>query len=146
MQLHNPNIFYTDDDIDDQDLFRDALTEIDDSLVLITASDGDVLLRMLKQSDVKPRVIFLDLNMPRKNGYEVLEAIRRDEKLKHFPVVIFSTTSNDKAISKTREMGANLFVSKPLSYKGLKQAIATCVNMDWKNFDPASNTYFHSFT
>jgi CheY-like chemotaxis protein len=101
---------------------------------------------MLKEVDAMPRVIFLDLNMPRKNGYEVLEEIRRDDKLKGFPVVIFSTTSNDTAITKTREMGAHLFVSKPRSYQGLKDAIETCVNMDWAHFSPASNNYFQCFT
>ena len=146
MQAHNPHIFYSDDDMDDQDLFRDALSEVDDSLILTTANDGDVLLAMLKEVDAMPRVIFLDLNMPRKNGYEVLEEIRRDDKLKGFPVVIFSTTSNDTAITKTREMGANLFVSKPRSYQGLKDAIETCVNMDWAHFSPASNNYFQCFT
>jgi CheY-like chemotaxis protein len=145
MELHNPNIFYSDDDIDDQDLFRDALTEVDNSLVLTTANDGEALLKLLKAPEAEPRVIFLDLNMPKKSGYEVLEEIRKDDSLKHFPVVIFSTTSNDAAISKTREMGANLFVTKPKSYNGLKQAIAACVNIDWQHFIPAPNNYFHSF-
>ncbi len=140
MQVDNRNIYYTDDDEDDQELFRGALAEIDDSLVLTTANDGDMLLELLEQLPI-PRVIFLDLNMPRKNGYEVLSEMRSDEKLKDYPVVIFSTTSDDSAVDRTRKLGANLFIPKPRSFKGIKEAIQTCVNIDWTQFAAARENF-----
>lgn len=141
MQAQNPNIFYTDDDEDDQELFRGALAEVDSSLVLTTANDGDRLLELLSRGQHKPRLIFLDLNMPRKNGYEVLKEMRSDDKLKYCPVVIFSTSSDAAAVEKTRSLGANLFVPKPRSYSGIKKAIETVVNIDWQHFAPASDNF-----
>ena len=141
MEVRNPNIFYTDDDEDDQELFKGALAEVDDTLILTTANDGDMLLDLLEQTSLAPKLIFLDLNMPRKNGYEVLREMRSNGKMKHYPVVIFSTTSDDTAVYKTRQLGANLFVPKPSTYKGIKKAIEACVNMDWQHFIPASDNY-----
>ena len=65
-------IFYTDDDQDDQEIFIDAVNEISDSLQIVTQRNGDELIKMLKSRPPVPSIIFLDLNMPVKNGYEVL--------------------------------------------------------------------------
>ena len=131
MQSDNPNIFYSDDDVDDQDLFRDALAEVDDSLVLTTASDGDVLLTLLTSPRPRPRLIFLDLNMPRKNGYEVLKEMRSNADLSSYPVIVFSTSSDEAVIATTRELGADRFLSKPRTYDGIKKALELCIAMDW---------------
>lgn len=133
MQSDNPNIFYSDDDVDDQELFRDALAEVDDSLVLTTASDGDVLLSLLTTPPPKPRLIFLDLNMPRKNGYEVLKEIRGHAELQAYPVIVFSTSTDEATIAATRQLGADRFLSKPRTYDGIKKALKLCITMDWKN-------------
>ena len=132
MNLHNPHIFYSDDDEDDQLLFRDALSEVDDRFSLTTADDGDELLQLLESPPPVPRLIFLDLNMPRVNGYQALAIIRGDERMDSYPVIIFSTSSGVEAVEKTRALGANLFIQKPRSYEGMKQAIRTCVGIDWK--------------
>lgn len=131
MQSDNPNIFYTDDDVDDQDLFRDALAELDDSLVLTTASDGDILLSLLVAPPPKPRLIFLDLNMPRKNGYEVLREIRGNADFQSYPVIVFSTSSDEAAIATTRQLGADRFIPKPRSFEGIKKVLSECIAMDW---------------
>jgi CheY-like chemotaxis protein len=131
MQKDNPNIFYTDDDVDDQDLFRDALAEVDDSLVLTTASDGDVLLSLLSSPPPRPRLIFLDLNMPRKNGYEVLKEIRASEDMRNYPVIVFSTSTDEATIATARKMGADRFISKPRTYDGIKKALKACIGTDW---------------
>lgn len=132
MQTDNPNIFYTDDDVDDQELFRDALAEVDESLVLTTASDGDVLLSLLTDPPPEPRLIFLDLNMPRKNGYEVLREIRGNEELRNYPVIIFSTSTDESTIATTRQLGADRFIPKPRTYDGIKKVLTACIAMDWK--------------
>lgn len=133
MQSDNPNIFYTDDDVDDQELFRDALAEVDNSLVLTTASDGDVLLSLLTAPPPKPRLIFLDLNMPRKNGYEVLREIRGNDELRNYPVIIFSTSFDEATIATTRKLGADRFIAKPRTYEGIIKALTACIAMDWTN-------------
>ena len=145
MPPKSPHIFYTDDDNDDQQLFRKALNEVDDTLVLTSIDSGDALLELLASPPPVPRLIFLDLNMPRKNGYQVLQEMRSDEQFKDYPVVVFSTSSDPAAVNRTREMGANLFVPKPSTYKGMKQAISVCVNMDWQQHDNDGRNYLMRF-
>lgn len=145
MQILSTHIFYTDDDADDQELFRGALKDVDESLLLTTTDNGDALLELLASPPPFPRIIFLDLNMPRRDGYEVLRCLRMDEKWKNCPVVVFSTTSDPAAVNRTREMGANLFVPKPHTYSGMKQAIQTCVNMDWQDCNPVGPNYLLRF-
>lgn len=141
----NPHIFYSDDDEDDQLLFRDALTEVDGRFNLVTADDGDELLELLDSPPPVPRLIFLDLNMPRVNGYQVLEFIRRDERMNDYPVIIFSTSAGSDAVEKTREMGADLFIPKPRSFAGVKQAIRTCVGIDWREFRADRQSFLMRF-
>ncbi len=145
MDAGKPHIFYSDDDEDDQELFRDALGEVDRAFGLVMADDGDELLQLLESPPPFPRLIILDLNMPRVNGYQVLEKIRSDESMKNYPVVIFSTSSSNEAVRRTREMGANLFIQKPRSYDGMKQAIRTCVSMDWEEFNSEKQPYLMHF-
>lgn len=132
VQAFNPHIFYADDDEDDQELFRGALKEVDGSLVLTISNNGEALLELLQSPPPVPRLIFLDLNMPRKDGFETLQQLRGDKRMSAYPIVVFSTSSDPDAVRKTKEMGANLFVPKPHTYSGMKQAIQTCINMDWQ--------------
>ena len=131
MSSNNPHIFYTDDDVDDREIFRDALAEADGAMILTTTGDGEALLNMLNEPPPVPRVIFLDLNMPGLNGFEALRRIRSEDRLQDCPVVIFTTTDDEKAVRTTRSLGADLFVPKPQSFSGLKRVIAACVGRDW---------------
>lgn len=118
------NIFLADDDSDDRELFQDALQEMGIKTQLTISEDGAVLMKTLDETvPPPPDVIFLDLNMPRKNGYECLSEIRSTPKLKDIMVVIFSTTDNPTAIEKTYSLGANYYVRKPNSFELLKKAI-----------------------
>lgn len=146
MQAANPHIFYADDDLDDLELFRGALAEVDDSLVLTTIDSGNALLERLSSPPPVPRVIFLDLNMPELDGYEVLRNLRNDRQLVRYPVVIFSTASDPAAVRRTREMGANLFVPKPHTYAGMKEAIKTCIGIDWSCFNAPDSGYLMRFS
>src|SRR6266487_683666 len=93
-----------DDDADDQQLFKEALNEIDKSIRCLTASSGEEALNKLK-TDLKqlPDYIFLDLNMPRMNGLECLVEIKKTNTLKHIPVIIYSTSSAEKDVEETRK-------------------------------------------
>ena len=131
------NIFLADDDADDRDFFADALKEISVQTELTTANDGVELMTTLEETVTAPpppHVIFLDLNMPRKNGFECLEEIRRTPKLKNIPVAIFSTTANENAIETTYSLGANCYIRKPNSHELLKKTIETVLALDlWEN-------------
>lgn len=128
----NKSIFLADDDADDCMLFEDALREVCTSTELTTANDG-VELMILMETNVSPApdLIFLDLNMPRKNGFECLELIRKSRKWKDIPIIVFSTTGQEDMIKKVYENGANYFMRKPGSFIKLKQAIRDILDIDW---------------
>ena len=128
----NKSIFLADDDEDDCILFEDALREVCSQTELTTANDGDELITLMKTNvPPPPDVIFLDLNMPRRNGFECLELIRNTKQWKDIPVVIFSTTGQEEMIKKVFEQGANYFIRKPGSFPKLKQAIRQILDVDW---------------
>ena len=130
---HNAkSIFIADDDSDDLLLFEDALREICKDSLLTTAKDGQQLMQILDETvPPPPDVIFLDLNMPRKNGFECLNEIKLNAKLKDIPVVIFSTSDQPEAVNKVYEQGANHFLRKPNSFPLLKQAIKQVLAINW---------------
>ena len=128
----NRSIFLADDDEDDCILFEDALREVCSQTELTTANDGDELITLMKTNvPPPPDVIFLDLNMPRRNGFECLELIRKTKQWKDIPVVIFSTTGQEEMIKRVYEQGANYFIRKPGSFPKLKQAIRQILEVDW---------------
>ena len=128
----NKSIYLADDDADDCLLFEDALREVCETTELVTANDGVELIDLMEKTvPPSPDVIFLDLNMPRKNGFECLELIRKTKKWKDIPVVIFSTTGQEDMIKKVHEQGANYFMRKPGSFPKLKQAIKQILDIDW---------------
>lgn len=132
MNLNWKNIFLADDDADDREFFADALKEVKQDAVLTESRDGQELMQKLKSPDVQqPDVIFLDLNMPGKSGYQCLEEIRRDSNLKDNIVVIFTTSSLDEDIEKLYNMGANLFITKPTNFLHLKELIGKVFSMEW---------------
>ncbi|AWA31520.1 response regulator [Flavobacterium magnum] len=124
-------IFLTDDDSDDCLLFSEALRESHSGVTLNVTTDGVRLMEMLHGAPLMtPMVLFLDLNMPRKNGFECLEEIRKSPNLKDIPVIIFSTSSNTDIIDRTYRQGANYFISKPNSFVLLKKAIGLILSFD----------------
>src|SRR4051794_40368807 len=110
----NKTFFIVDDDIDDQELFMEAVSEVDQSIECISASDCEEALDLLKSGKVVlPDMIFLDLNMPRLNGKQCLAELKRQANLKHIPVIIYSTSSEKKDIEETTKLGAAHFLTKP---------------------------------
>ena len=124
------NILLADDDIDYNSFFGDALKGIPIATHLTTVRDGEQLMAYLsKHLDHLPDVLFLDLSMPRKNGFECLIEIKEDEKLKNLPVILFSTAFpqdmlyEEKMITMLCNMGANSFIRKRGDFSILKQSI-----------------------
>lgn len=118
MTLKNP-IVIVDDDSDDRGLIKDAFQENNPDKHYVLLENGDLLLEFLKTvPDAEfPCLILLDLNMPGKDGRDALEEIKKDSRLHHIPIVVFSTSSLDKDRIISYELGANCFLTKPSSYQ-----------------------------
>ena len=118
-------ILLADDDIDDCLLFQDALIDLElgESTTLDTAKDGDHLMRTLVEENRIPDVLFLDLNMPRKNGFECLVSIMSNNNTKDIPVIIFSTSFNPDIVKLLHTKGARRYIRKPEDFESLKSVI-----------------------
>lgn len=132
-------IFLADDDEDDCMLFEDALKEISLGVDLTVIKDGEALMRALnREVTPAPHVIFLDLNMPRKNGFECLHEIKQSIKLKDIPVVIFSTSTQEDSINKAYQEGADHYICKPGTFHLLKKTIRRVLSINWQKHTQTS--------
>ena len=148
MSKSGKNIFLADDDADDCLLFEDALREVAEDTHLTTVLDGIELMDKLEEKvSPPPDMIFLDLNMPRKNGFECLKEIRTDQRLSTIPVIIFSTSSQPEFIEQVYASGANRYIRKPSSFTELMKVIAEMLSIDWDTNErfPHRDNFFISF-
>jgi CheY-like chemotaxis protein len=118
------SIYLIDDDIDDVELFRDALEEVAPSVSFQFANDGHEAVRTLtEEKGALPDMIFLDISMPVFSGLQCLASFKKDQQLKDVPVIIYSTSSQEREIRVAHELGALAFVTKPNDYRLLKRII-----------------------
>ena len=128
MNLQKLNILLADDDMDDCNFFDQALGSLSLHTQLTIVNDGEQLMTYLAQNvENLPDVLFLDLNMPRKNGLKCLREIRSIEKLKDISIAIYSTSSNENDIEETYLNGANIYITKPNDFNMLKQLLYKAV-------------------
>jgi CheY-like chemotaxis protein len=124
-------ILIAEDDADDRYLLQSAFEENGFKDVLYFVENGVELLEylhgiILKKIEARlPHLILLDLNMPKKDGREVLKEIKQNQVLKKIPVIIFSTTNNEQEMKRCYELGANSYITKPNSFENLIKTIAT---------------------
>ena len=117
-------ILLVEDDEADALLIRDALLERDPYHVITQAEDGLVALQRLNDPALRrPDLIVLDLNMPRMNGHEFLEILKKDEKLKVIPVVVLSTSLAPDDIVGSYRRHANAYIAKPVNLDQFIQAV-----------------------
>ena len=127
----NLHILLADDDEDDRQFFMDAIKTVAPSVKLTTVHDGEELLSKLKKNKTElPDFIFLDLNMPYKNGLECLKEIKTMEFLRNIPVLIYSTSTNKEQIETTYLNGANMYIQKPASFEGIIRVLKTIFSFD----------------
>jgi len=122
MDLIKHNLLLADDDIDDCIFFKEVLEELPVESFLTTVKDGVELMKFLNTANL-PDVLFLDLNMPRKTGHECLSEIKKDQKLKHLPVIIFSTSFDHVVANALYDKGAHYYIRKPAEFSKLKKII-----------------------
>jgi iron complex outermembrane receptor protein len=125
----HPIVFLIDDDQDDQEIFNDAMEQADSSVRCVFANDGMCALEKIRNElDFIPDVIFLDLNMPRMNGEQCLAELKKIERLKNTPVIIYSTTDNPEVIAKQLQLGATEFIVKPADFYVLRNILKRIVH------------------
>ena len=121
---HTKHILLADDDKDDCLFFKDAVEELQLPVQLKILNDGEQLMHHLsREMAVLPDAIFLDQNMPRKNGFECLTEIKENEALLGIPVIIFSTSYDESVAKSLYKQGAHFFICKPNSFEELKKVI-----------------------
>lgn len=120
-------ILLAEDDPDDRYLISEAFDEGELPSKLYIVSDGEELLDYLYQRGKyanqsewpSPGLILLDLNMPRKDGREVLVEIKGDPELRRIPIVVLTTSQAEEDIVRSYDLGVSGFITKPVSFKGL---------------------------
>ncbi|WET02402.1 response regulator [Flavobacterium sp. YJ01] len=134
-------IFYVDDDPDDRMFFEEVTQQIGEQISVFEL--GDHMLLQLKNPPPYPSVIFLDLNMPVKDGFEVLKEIKQAENLEHLPVIVLSTTSNSETVKRCLNLGASLYVQKSLSLADLKKSLQYVISIDWQHHVVTENNFLY---
>jgi CheY-like chemotaxis protein len=126
-------LFIIDDDIEDQEIFIEAVKEVDEGIYCSASISGEEALNVLEQEvDKLPDLIFLDLNMPKLNGIQVLKEIKNIPGLKSIPVIMYSTSFAPRDIEEIRQIGAAHHLLKPSRFNDLCSALNTILAKEWK--------------
>ena len=144
MKTDKINIFYTDDDRDDIAFFKDAVMVASNDVHVVAHFNGGDLLDLLKNPPPYPAMVFLDWNMPGKDGAYVLKEIMTHDKISKIPVIILSTSDLQENISQARKLGAKMYMTKPNSFNGLVKMIKYSLTVDWDTFAPTDDNFFYS--
>ncbi|MGQ9732043.1 MAG: response regulator [Candidatus Zipacnadales bacterium] len=126
-------ILVADDDPEDCLLLREAFEESRIANRLLFVSDGEQLVDYLYRrgayadpaTSPRPGLILLDLNMPRKDGREVLAEIKSDPDLRKIPVVILTTSKAEEDICRSYRLGVNSYITKPVTFESLVEVVKT---------------------
>lgn len=126
-------ILLVEDNQGDIELIREALLESKVKNILNVVIDGVQAMEYLRKEGmyknaVRPDLVFLDLNMPKKDGREVLKEIKSDEKLRQIPVVIMTTSQDEQDIAKSYDLQANCYVTKPVDFEQFIKVVRSIEN------------------
>ncbi len=137
------NILLADDDKDDCLIFKEALEELSFAATLTTVNDGEQLMQHLQTVTANlPHALFLDLNMPRKNGFDCLTEIKNNSVLNKIPVIIYSTSYDTEKANLLYNTGANYYIRKPSDFEELKKVIHQAIMLVEQNGEKASKENF----
>jgi chemotaxis family two-component system response regulator Rcp1 len=123
-----PRILLVEDNPGDIRLTQEALKESHVEITLDVVSDGEQAVDFLMQRNkyvdtVRPNIILLDLNLPKKNGIEVLKEIKAHDLLKRIPVIVLTTSDAEHDISKAYDLHANCYILKPVDFDDFANVI-----------------------
>ena len=125
------SIIIVDDDADDREIIRDAFESSTPEQDYIFIENGDRLLEFLEQNGERhPSLIMLDLNMPGKDGREILKEIKTHDRFQHIPTIVFTTSSSHRDRQMVYDLGANCFITKPDTFNKLIE-LTTSISRLW---------------
>ncbi len=134
MAVKKIKIIIADDDDDDIMFFEDCIHELDSTYEITRAGNGDQLMKLLNDESLPlPMFIFLDINMPLKNGFDCLKEIKESSRLKNIPVIILSTSARPEVIDKMYFNKASRYIIKPNSFDILKICISNALKVNSEN-------------
>ena len=122
-------------------IFKEVISEINESVTLF--NQGEKLLNTLHNPPPNASLIFLDLNMPVKSGFDVLKEIKSSPSVKDIPVIILTTSSSPIDVELCKNLGANLYIRKPTSITALRKTINYVMSIDWSNFKPSGKDFVY---
>src|SRR5215471_3749375 len=117
------DILLVEDNPNDAELTLRALRKSDIGARLVIARDGAEALEYLSSSRPKPKVVFLDLKLPKIDGIEVLRRVRADERTHSIPVVVLTSSQEERDISECYKLGVNSYVVKPVEFDRFYRAV-----------------------
>ncbi len=117
-----------DDDEDDRMLFCEALNDVDPVIQCLTEGNGRIMLTKLETQElVRTDIIFVDINMPSINGWEILKKLKQHRDYSDIPVIMYSTSARDFDMNQAQKYGASSFMKKPYDFKSLKLRLAEII-------------------
>lgn len=124
------HLLLAEDDSEDAEIFQTILSDVSSGINLSVVANGLLLMNFLRTAQELPDIIFLDMNMPLKNGLQCLEEIKKSEKLKQVRIIILSTSSQPELVRAAYGLGAELYLEKPNSYSKFKTLLQKCLMME----------------
>ncbi len=121
--MHQHTIFVAEDDEDDQFLLRTAFASTGVACDLVFFANGEELINQLAESEQRPTLVLLDLNMPIMDGFQTLTHLRNQEAYRTMPVLVLTTSSQREDVTRAYSLGANSFITKPHQYADLTRAV-----------------------
>jgi CheY-like chemotaxis protein len=135
------SIWLAEDDPDDVEIFEGVLFDILPEANLTVFPSGEELINELLNGEL-PDLFILDLNMPGTDGFQCLREIRKTLHIRRVPVVVYTSSPNDKDVMKSYGLGANLFIKKPSRFSEIKATISQVFNMNWEDPEEITNSMF----
>lgn len=130
-------IILIEDNPQDIELMSRVFSKLSTPLELRVAEDGEQALHLLSHGfsqGFSPALILLDIKLPKINGLDLLARFKKDANLKRIPIIIFSSSDQEKDIERAYALGVNSYIPKPKSYPLLKETIALITNY-WLNYN-----------
>ena len=128
MSTDSINILLAEDNEDDVLMIQEAFNEANLTNIIDVVSDGEQALRYLRrqppyESARLPGLVLLDINMPRRDGFEVLEEVKTDPRLRHLPVFMLTTSHREEDVVPSYSRGACSYVTKPIDFKQFQDVV-----------------------
>lgn len=141
-------IYYTDDDQDDINFFTDAVDKIASDLNLIINlhifTSGESYLQAIADNALSNGILFLDITLPTKSGFDVLEALSNHPEKNSYPVIMYSSSIDEDFMKRSQLFGASKYVIKPYHFNDLMKMITHIITTDWQTHQVTAQNFIYS--